>query len=124
MTGECHNTTARTEAYFEPAGACSSWAVAAGGSAHPILTCRVRWRRPWLRCRNQGITLLSCGVMSTSGHMLGCAVIRYHLRHTRGTDAALQDDAEHKYCRPAPNIPRIGLADPLTIPAGCMAVFR
>jgi hypothetical protein len=96
VLGDCHNTCMIMKVIFELEGH-----AAAGHrqleTLHSVLTCRVRWRRPGLRCRSQATTLLLCGVMSTVGHESGCAVILYHLRHTRGNDAALQEDAELRH---------------------------
>ena len=69
--------------------------------AHPALTCRVRWRRPGLRCRSQATMLLFCGVISTVGQMLACAAILCHLRHTCATRPALETAGEQRCCTPA-----------------------
>lgn len=65
------------------------WQLDLSPAGHPALTCRVKWRRPRLRFCSQATTLGWRGVISTVGHMLGCAVILCHLRHTRGTGPAL-----------------------------------
>jgi hypothetical protein len=60
------------------------------------LTCRARCRSPELRCRSQATALLSLVVTDNTGHMLACAVILCHLRHTRGTGPALRKGGEQK----------------------------
>ena len=69
-----------------------------GSAAHHALTVRVRWRRPGLRCRSQATMLLSRGFISSVGHMLACAAILCHLRHTRATRPALETAGE-QWCR-------------------------